>query len=232
MSPVGHLPRRTLVKRSAIAEAATTLFLHHGFRATSMDDIATTAGVSKVTLYKQFGDKRTLFETVVLGITDRAVTITAGIEATLAGIDTADQLEPALVDLAISYTSAVVTPEVVRLRRLVLAEAERFPDLAAAYFDGAPRRALDALAAGFGRLDERGLLTVPAPDTAATQFAYLVLGPLLDRALFRPGSRSRRAEVVAAAGAGVATFLAAYQSRTSSRSMPSSPLVKRSSARR
>jgi TetR/AcrR family transcriptional repressor of mexJK operon len=206
MDAVSHLPRRTLVKRSAISEAATRLFLERGFSATSMDDVAAAAGVSKATLYKQFGDKRSLFETVVLAVTERAETIAASIESNLGHIDTAEALEPDLVGLAVAYAS---TP-VVRLRRLVVAEAERFPELAATYFDGAPRRALDALASGFTRLDERGLLAVPSPDIAATQFAYLVLGPLLDRALFRPGKRIPRTEIVANCRAGVALFLAVY----------------------
>jgi len=210
MDAVSHLPRRTLVKRSAISEAATRLFLERGFSATSMDDVAAAAGVSKVTLYKQFGDKRSLFATVVLAVTEQAETIAAGIESSLGRIDKAEALEPDLVDLAVAYTSGVVSAPVVRLRRLVVAEAERFPELAGAYFDGAPRRALDALTSGFTRLDERGLLAVSSPDTAATQFAYLVVGPLLDQALFRPGKRIPRKEIVANCRAGVALFLAVY----------------------
>ena len=44
-------------KRSAILEAATTLFLRNGYRGTSMDEIAALAAVSKQTVYKHFADK-------------------------------------------------------------------------------------------------------------------------------------------------------------------------------
>jgi TetR/AcrR family transcriptional repressor of mexJK operon len=108
----------------------------------------------------------------------------------------------------------------------VIAEAERFPDLADSYFERGPLQALEALAAGFRRLDELGLLSVDDAESAATQYAYLVLGPLVDRALFQPRRRISRTQIGAQASASVATFLARYQAKISSRSMPSSPKVK------
>ena len=204
---------RTLVKRDAITEAAIRLFLTNGYRATSMDEVAAAAGVSKVTLYKQFGDKESLFTTIVRSVTARAETITAEIERRFAAIAAGDgerELGPALVALAGAYAAGVVAPEVVRLRRLVIAEAEHFPDLAAAYYDCAAKRALRALAVGIARLAELGLLRPAVPQRAAGQFAYVVLGPLIDRAMFLPDGRITRTEIAAQAEAGVAVFLAAY----------------------
>src|SRR5215208_6812069 len=57
---------RSARKRAAILEAATTLFLRHGYRGTSMDEIAATAGVSKQTVYKHFADKESLFSEIVV----------------------------------------------------------------------------------------------------------------------------------------------------------------------
>ncbi|MGH3181351.1 MAG: TetR/AcrR family transcriptional regulator, partial [Streptosporangiaceae bacterium] len=56
---------RTARKRRAILNAATTLFLHDGYQATSMDEIAAAAAVSKQTVYKQFADKQSLFREIV-----------------------------------------------------------------------------------------------------------------------------------------------------------------------
>src|SRR6516165_209016 len=58
---------RTARKRQAILDAATTLFLREGYLATSMDQIAAAASVSKQTVYKQFTDKRSLFREIVTG---------------------------------------------------------------------------------------------------------------------------------------------------------------------
>src|SRR5688572_31812984 len=48
-------------KRAAILEAAKVLFSHEGYAGTSMDQIAASAGVSKLTVYSHFGDKEALF---------------------------------------------------------------------------------------------------------------------------------------------------------------------------
>jgi TetR/AcrR family transcriptional repressor of mexJK operon len=175
-----------------------------------MDDVAAAAGVSKVTLYKQFGDKRGLFEHVVSRVSVRAGSVTSDIDDRLGAIGRTSELEPMLVALAIAYARAVIADDVVRLRRLIISEAERHPDLAATYFDHAPRQAIETLAVGFARLGERGLLQVADPNTAATQFAYLVLGPLVDRRLFHPGRRIAARELSVHAQAAVVTFLAAY----------------------
>jgi len=58
---------RTARKRRAILDAATTLFLREGYLATSMDQIAAAASVSKQTVYKQFADKQSLFREIVTG---------------------------------------------------------------------------------------------------------------------------------------------------------------------
>lgn len=52
-------------KRAAIVEAAAHHFFHHGYAATAIEQVAADAGVSKVTIYNQFGDKRALFTAAV-----------------------------------------------------------------------------------------------------------------------------------------------------------------------
>ena len=48
--------------RRRIREAADALFLEHGYLATSMDDIATRAGVSRQTVFSAFGSKASLLK--------------------------------------------------------------------------------------------------------------------------------------------------------------------------
>ena len=52
--------RRTGEKRNAIVKAARELFAEKGVAAVSVTDIAAKASVSRVTLFKYFGDKETL----------------------------------------------------------------------------------------------------------------------------------------------------------------------------
>src|SRR5919204_3939297 len=64
--------RRSSRKRRAIIEAATSAFLDHGFRGTSMDAVAAAAGVSKQTVYQHFGDKQRLFRELVASTVQEA----------------------------------------------------------------------------------------------------------------------------------------------------------------
>jgi AcrR family transcriptional regulator len=54
--------RRKLRKREQILKAAEQLFRRQGFRKTTIDEVASLAGVSKVTVYNHFDDKRRLVE--------------------------------------------------------------------------------------------------------------------------------------------------------------------------
>ena len=207
MTPEATFTRSELKRRSVI-EVATRLFLDQGYQGTSMDEIAAAAEVSKQTVYKQFHDKNQLFSDIVVGITERASAIARALRDRF---DAVTELEPDLVSIAIAYASGVLHPDVIRLRRLVISEAVHFPDLAAAYFAQAPQRGLAAVADGLGSLVERQLLAIAELDMAAVQFAYLVLGPLIDQALFLPKTGITPKQIQRYAIAGVGSFLRTYK---------------------
>jgi TetR/AcrR family transcriptional repressor of mexJK operon len=188
-------------------EAATTLFLRNGYQGTSMDEIAALAAVSKQTVYKHFADKERLFSDITLGITTNAEDFTNTVTVMLDGTD---DLERDLRDLARRYIASVMQPQVLRLRRLVIGEAGRFPELARTYYQRAPERVLATLAACMERLAARGLLRLDDPLLAANHFAFLVLSPM-DRAMFSGVDElPAPAELDRLADAGVRVFLAAY----------------------
>lgn len=199
---------RSAGKRRAIMEAATALFLRNGYQGTSMDEVAARAAVSKQTVYKHFADKERLFTDIVLEIADSSDAIIRGLVEPLKG---AKDLEKALRDLARRYVAGVMQPQVIALRRLVIAEAERFPDLARIYYERGPLRAVDTLAAAFRDLTERGLLRADDSRLAAGQFAYLVLSLPLDKAMFHGVDHVTASELRRSADAGVRVFAAAYR---------------------
>jgi TetR/AcrR family transcriptional repressor of mexJK operon len=202
---------RTRRTRAAVVEAATTLFLRHGYQGTSTDDIARLAAVSKRTVYNNFGDKQRLFTEIILGITVTAEQLADKFASELRN---AEDVPAALHDVARRLLDAVTRPLVLQLRRLLIAEARRFPDLARQYYRAAPGRTLGGLAAGLGALAERGALVVPDPQRAAEHFAFLVLGATLDRAMFE-GEQSvpSDAELQRTADDAARAFLAAYGPR-------------------
>jgi TetR/AcrR family transcriptional repressor of mexJK operon len=199
---------RSARKRQAIIEAATTLFLEQGYQGTSMDDIAAMAAVSKQTVYKNFADKQQLFSDIVLGAAARADEFIAALPRMLAGTD---DLEAGLKALARRYLATVMQPRLLQMRRLIVAESGRFPDLARAYYERVPEHVMTGLAAQFGELADRGLLRIDDPAVAARHYAFLVLGLPLDRAMFLgPGHGTSAAELDRQADEAARAFLAAY----------------------
>jgi TetR/AcrR family transcriptional regulator, mexJK operon transcriptional repressor len=198
---------RSTRKRRAIVEAATTLFLQHGYLGTSMDQISAFAAVSKPTVYKFFADKEQLFTEIVLGTLDRAAD---PFRAELAQLAQTSHLAVDLRELARQYLGTVTQPAVLQMRRLVIGASHHLPGLARAYYERAPEHTMHALAECFGQLSGRGLLQLDDPLVAASHFAFLVLGRALDKSLFCGDSPFSGAELTAQADAGVEAFLAAY----------------------
>ena len=62
------LQKRALVTRAKILAAAVKAFAEKGFDGTTVDDIASAAGVNKQRLYAYYGSKRKLFEAALLEV--------------------------------------------------------------------------------------------------------------------------------------------------------------------
>lgn len=199
---------RSARKRRAIVETATAAFLSGGYLGTSMDAIAARAGVSKQTVYQHFTDKERLFSEVVIATVTQA---SAPVHEEVTKLRDSGDLEADLRDLARRQLAAVMQPELVRLRRLVIAEVGRFPELGRTFYEQGPGRTIGALTDAFEQLAERGLLRVDDPFTAATQFNWLIMStPLNEAMLLGRDEALDPAELDRHADSGVRTFLAAF----------------------
>lgn len=212
----GSRPRandpRVLRSRAAALDAARTLFLRQGYAGTTMDEIAEQAGLTKRTLYNNYADKAELFTEIAAGVTTYAEEFARGLQEDFAAEVDAASLGSRLDQLGRRLALSVVRPEIVALRRLLIGESREFPALARKYYDRAPGQVIAALATGFARLDQAGLLRIRQPRQAAAQFAYLVVGAPLDRAMLT-GIVPPRSQLLAGAREGVETFMARYEAR-------------------
>src|SRR5262249_4029050 len=122
-------------------------------------------------------------------------------------------IEADLRDLARRQLRIVMQPRLMQLRRLVIAEAGRFPELGRIFYEQGPGRTMGALATTFERLAAGGLLDIEDPDLAATHFNWLIMSAPINEAMLlghdEPPSPS---ELERYADGGVRAFLAAYGS--------------------
>ena len=199
---------RSVRKRRAILDAATAVFLRNGYVGTSMDEIAALARVSKQTVYKHFADKERLFEAIVAAAVDAAGNpVLEEVEA----LGETDDLAADLTAFARDQLHRVMQPRLMQLRRLVIGEANRFPELGRGFYERGAGRSIAGLAKAFERLTERGLLRAPDPELAATHFNWLVMAAPVNRAmLLGDEAIPSAAELDRYAEGGVAAFLAAY----------------------
>ena len=197
-------------RRQAIIRAATEVFLRHGYLGATTDEVAARASVSKQTLYKYFADKQHLFAETIL---DTTVQVVDGLaNAVASALQDAQDVRTALRDLADGFLRGLLQPDVLRLRRLVIAEADRFPEVGRAWFDRGFDRALVILGEAMQGLADRGLLhNLSDPTLAAYQFAGLVMYQPMNQVMFAgtdalpPADRLDRI-----ADAAVEMFLATY----------------------
>ncbi|MCW6035692.1 TetR/AcrR family transcriptional regulator [Spirulina subsalsa FACHB-351] len=153
-------------KRDAILEGAIAEFLKQGYAAASMDRIASTAGVSKATIYSHFQSKDRLF----IAIVDRLVLskfadLLAPEQVTQHLNDPPEQLLRHLASTMLQVPRQ--DPEYVGFIRIVIAESERFPDLAQTFLRELPAIALESLSHYFTHCPH---LALPDPEATARIF--------------------------------------------------------------
>jgi TetR/AcrR family transcriptional regulator, mexJK operon transcriptional repressor len=201
--------RRSASKRRAILDAATTAFLSK-YLGTSMGEIAALARVSKQTVYKHFADKESLFTEIVTSTVNE---ISDPVYEEVVRLADSGDIEADLRDLARRLVARVMRPRLLELRRLVIAEASRFPELGRAFYERGPGRTISALASVFEQLAARGALRLDDPGLAAAHFNWLIMSAPVNQAMML-GSDSipSRRELNRYADAGVGAFLAAYRS--------------------
>jgi TetR/AcrR family transcriptional repressor of mexJK operon len=200
--------------RAKILMAAETVFLQHGFVATNMDAVADAAGVSKQTVYAHFRSKEALFVEVVEAMTGGAAQEIAEDDE-----DTFDDrpVRGYLMAVAMDQLTVVMTPRLMRLRRMVIGEVERFPELGRSLYENGPARSIRRLTRAVAHYTHTGELQAPDPTLAATHFNWLVMAAPTNAAMMLgdagiPGPADLRAHAEEA----VRIFLRAYAGETPS----------------
>jgi len=191
-------------KRRQIIDGACQVFLERGFDAASMGAIASTAGVSKGTLYVYFKSKEDLFEAIIEEQRRHQAEQIFNLN------ETADIAEE-LTRLGEEFATFLCRPEGVSPLRTVIAIADRMPGLGSKFYQSGPAFAINKLKSYLDGKVEKGVLRPHDTEIAAAQFidscVSLNFRPMLFNFAGAPSPQQIRRVVEAA----VSTFLAAYR---------------------
>jgi AcrR family transcriptional regulator len=153
-------------KRDQILFGAACIFARDGYEGASMSRIAAEAKVSKGTLYNHFSGKAELFaayveEACLRGLTD-----------IFAGVGDGDPAASLRI-IGHRMVGLMLSPLGLTIYRMVVSEAQKFPELARIFYQAGPAIAIDTLATWLVRQNSAGRLAVPDPAFAAEQFFAL-----------------------------------------------------------
>jgi AcrR family transcriptional regulator len=131
---------RQNTRREALLRAAAEVFFEQGYAATSIDAIIERAGGSKRNIYNAFRNKEGLFSAIVTQNADRILS-----SLVIEGIEGRD-LQETLTVFGRQLLEAYMSPSLLGVYRIAIAEANRFPDLVKAFYERGPGRATARLA--------------------------------------------------------------------------------------
>jgi AcrR family transcriptional regulator len=157
-------------KQTRILDVATELFLSRGYDAVSLDDIVERVGGSKTTLYSYYGGKEGLFGAIVHRSCQDKL-------APLLEMNVTDS-EPkqGLNAIGRVFISLISQAEGKLLYRMMIAEAERFPKLAAEFYAAGPEATINLVKRNLEHWQKTGLLRSGSSEILAVQFIGILLG--------------------------------------------------------
>ncbi|MGC8525133.1 MAG: TetR/AcrR family transcriptional regulator C-terminal domain-containing protein [Acidibrevibacterium sp.] len=154
-------------KRARILAGAADVFARDGYEGASMSRIAAAANVSKGTLYNHFESKAQLFAAYVEAACARNLCqVFAGSDENTDVVATLERIGRRMIEMMLSDLGLTIY-------RVVVAEARKFPELASAFYNAGPARAIAEMARWLRARTAAGALAVADPEFAAEQFFCL-----------------------------------------------------------
>ena len=191
-------------KRRQIIEGARRVFMDRGFDAASMGEIAKAAGVSKGTLYVYFASKEDLFRDLVLEDRRQAAEQIVPLR-----LDDPD-VRGVLRSYGRSIVNMLVEPEHISMVRMVMAAAEKFPQVGRVFYEAGPGYGISRLATYITAQAAAGRLRVLDAELAACHFLELCQGSMLKPLFFGVTAQPTPQTIDHTIEAAVDVFMAAY----------------------
>ncbi len=174
----GRREQNKAERRAAIVQLAMHSFLARGYEATTMSAIAKEMGGSKGTLWSYFSSKEELLAAVI----DSA---SAAFQSFMgAMLDPEKDIHVVLTRFCETFLERISRPEAIGLQRLIVSQADRFPEIGRVFYDHAPAINHATLSDFFKRQMAAGVLRNDDPDEAAQMLLDLCTAGYHDRVLY------------------------------------------------
>lgn len=162
--------RRKEARPQELLAAAIELFVERGFAATRLEDVARRAGVSKGTLYLYYANKEDLFKAVVR---QTILPMIDDVEASVAEFD--GHSAELLRHIILSWWRRIGSTKASGISKLILAEADNFPELARFYQEEVVSRGTRMISS----MLERGVRRGEFRPVDIAQMTQVLLAPML-----------------------------------------------------
>ena len=159
-------------RRQAVLAMAFEEFSQHGFAGACIERIARRAGIGRVSVYRQYGDKAGLFRAATRM---RADEVAEQLHQLVRAGPASRQRLRQLVDM---IHTAFTTTDLLGTARLVVAEAERFPDVCADLWNTEVQAITVPITQFIAAAQSQGALSSGQPEAAAMHLVNLACGGL------------------------------------------------------
>lgn len=159
------------LRHAQLLDRALDLFLERGYEQTTLEAIAAAVRMTKRTVYGLYEDKAALFRATVQYAIEQWIVPREKLQS----LET-DDLEGTLLAVARTRVAHVMTPEGMKLQRIINAESYRFPEIFTAAYEQATMPLIEFLADVLRRHRAQGTVSIARPRMAAAVFLSMVVG--------------------------------------------------------
>lgn len=193
-------------KRREVIEGARRVFFDKGFDGASMDEVAKAAGVSKATIYAHFSSKDELFGALAMCERNRSAEHLFEVDPAV------DEVDDMLRRIGLSFMTMMVRPDHIRLIRMLIGVAEKFPRIGRNFFDAGPALGGTRLAELLRAQEACGRLDLAGEDAVELGVLFLNMcnGNFVKAMMFAGAEPPTQKQIEAVVDRAVRIFLASY----------------------
>ena len=196
------------LKRENILTAATALFMKQGYELTSVEAIAKTADVSKLTIYSHFTSKTELFRIVIEQCSDQL----AAPESFIAYAKL--PVKQGLMQLGGSLATLIYSNDAIHLQRIMQSESLQHGQIVKVFYEAGPQRVKLAFAELLSQWQQQKQLVITDINLATEQFFSLLKGEVYVKAMLLLSPIPTADEIELHVQSTVTMFLAVYQAKS------------------